>query len=216
MFPGSPSRPCRTRLDGANSSSLACGGAHRQDLPMRIPLAWLTCLALALACALPSCATTAATPPGPPADDVAAIRATIDELYAAFCFDAGREPDWETQRRIYLEGAAFVPPIREDRTTAADNTAQFLADFQGLVSGERFSSTGFHERIIGLRIDAFGGVAHAFVAFEGFLPGDGETLIRGLDSIQLVKSGREWRLVSFTTQYERDGAELPLRFIDAR
>ena len=144
-----------------------------------------------------------------------AIRATLDELYAAFCFDPGAEPDWETQRRIYLEGAVFVPSIRPDRPPAGDDTERFLADFRAFARSESFRDTGFHERIVGTRIEVFGGVAHAFVAFEGFAPGDGETQTVGLDSLQLVFDGERWRLVSFTTQFEREGLPLPARFRDS-
>jgi len=152
-------------------------------------------------------------------DAVAEVRATLDELYAAFCFDAGAEPDWETLRRIFLDGAAFVPPLGADGAgpePAAAGAESFLADFRSYALAEPHRSTGFHERIVGARVDAFGGVAHAFVAFEGFVPGDGRAVTRGLDSIQLVHDGARWRLVSFATRYEDDGLVLPERFLRAR
>jgi hypothetical protein len=141
------------------------------------------------------------------------VRATLEELYAAFCFDAGEEPDWEAQRRIYLEGATFVPPVRPGSARAGDDVEGFLADFRAFAASEPYRSTGFHERIVAARIDVFGGVAHAFVTFEGFLPGEDAAETRGLDSIQLVHDGRRWRLASFATQYEGDGLELPPRFL---
>jgi hypothetical protein len=155
--------------------------------------------------ALSSCRATQ-TLPDSSLDDVAGIRATIEELYTAFCFDAGAEPDWATQRRIYLEGAVFVPPLGKDRAPRVDDTEQFLTDFRAFAITR---AAGFHERILWQEIDVFGGMAHAFVAFEGFIPGDGETLTRGLDSIQFVRDGATWRLVSFTTQYENDELSLP-------
>jgi len=74
-------------------------------------------------------------------------------------------------------------------------------------------STGLHERILNARVDVFGGVAHAFVAFEGFVPGTGEFRSRGLDSIQLLRDRGRWRVVSFTTQYASDASPLPARFL---
>lgn len=152
-------------------------------------------------------------------EDADALRATIDALYAAFCFDPGAEPDWATQRRIYLAGAVFIPPLRADRTpetVGVQDSKRFLADFAEYVASEPYRASGFHERIIGLDVGVFGGVAHAFVAFEGFVPGDGATVTRGLDSLQLVHDGERWRLVSFTTQYEADGLVLPERFRSGR
>ena len=37
-------------------------------------------------------------------------------------------------------------------------------------------------------------------------------MTRGVDGIQLVKDGQHWRLVSFTTQYETDGAQVGEHF----
>ena len=49
-----------------------------------------------------------AVPEGPPAEAEAEVRALITELYTAFGFDGGGEPDWEAQRARYLEGAVFA------------------------------------------------------------------------------------------------------------
>lgn len=136
----------------------------------------------------------------------------LDELYAAFCFDAEAEPDWETQRRLYMEGATFVPPADPERAAVGESTERFLAGFREYATSGEFREHGFHERILDVHVDLFGRIAHAFVAFEGFFPGDGATVTRGVDGIQLVKDGQHWRLVSFTTQYETDGAQVGEHF----
>jgi len=146
--------------------------------------------------------------------EVTALRRTIDALYEAFCFEPGAEPDWEAQRAIYLAGATFVPPSRSDRAPVAQTTEEFLADFREFVRSEPYRLTGFHERIVGMTVDAFGGIAHAFVAFEGFVPGEEAARTRGLDSVQFVREGDAWRLLSFTTQYEGGERVLPGRFFE--
>lgn len=151
--------------------------------------------------------------PGTPASEPVELRQTIEELYDAFCFDAGGEPDWEAQRAIYLDGASFVSPARVGLRPEGVDEASFLSDFREFVLEGPYAQTGFHERIVGLRVDTFGGIAHAFVAFEGFRPGEGETVSRGLDSIQFVRDGGAWRLVSFTTQYEGPDLSMPGRFL---
>ncbi len=148
-----------------------------------------------------------------PADDRRAIRATLDGLYAAFGFDAGGEADWEGIRALCAEGAAFLAPASEGRPPRATGLDGFLADFRAWVASPSVAATGLHERITGVRLDGFGRIAHAFVAFEGYAPGDGRTLTRGLDSLQLVRDGGRWLLVSFTTQYESPELELPVRFV---
>ena len=138
-----------------------------------------------------------------------AIGAVLDELYAAFCFDAGGEPDWDTQRRIYLTGAAFVAPLRPGRMPLGVSTQEFLDEFLSFATSEASAASGFHERIVDTRMTAVGNLAHAFVLFEGFVPGSGEVQSRGLDSLQLVHDGAAWRVVSFTTEYESAAQPLP-------
>ena len=167
-----------------------------------------------LALALVACQT------APPAAEVAAeaaeaveaeVRAAIDELYAAFGFDAGAEPDWATQRARYLEGAVFIAPAREGAPAVAEDTETFLAGFATYVREGPYRETGLHERLLAVRVELFGGIAHAWVAFEGHAPGEDEARTRGLDSLQLVRDAGVWRLASFTTQYEGEGLELPAR-----
>ena len=52
--------------------------------------------------------------------------------------------------------------------------------------------------------------------FEGFVPGDGRTKTRGLDSIQLVLDGERWRVVSLMTQYAGAESPVPARFEGGR
>ena len=136
------------------------------------------------------------------------------ELYDAFGFEAGAEPDWGTQRRLALAGAAFVPSLRPGRVPVATGIDPFFADFRTFVCSEPWSSTGFKERIIGVHIECFGALAHAFVAFEGHVPGEDRAATRGLDSLQLVHDGDGWRVAAFATQFERDDLPLPDRFFN--
>ena len=145
-------------------------------------------------------------------DGLREVHATIEALYLAFCFDAGGEPDWEAMRALFVEGAAFVPPIAPGATPAAGDADAFLSDFARWIETSDVGTTGLHERILRVRVDRFGHIAHAWVAFEGHLPGEADARTRGLDSIQLVLDGERWKVASFTSQYEGRGLLLPTRF----
>ena len=169
----------------------------------RISIALLALLPMSAGCRTTGCV--AAKPVDP------TLIGTIDELYAAFNFDAGEHPDWDVQRRIALPGATFVPSIRADRAPEGTDLDRFLADFEQFVETGPYRETGFHERIVGLHTEQFGGIAQVWVAFEGFVPG-GEVETVGLDFLSLVHDGQDWRLASFTTQYADDSFPLPERF----
>ena len=158
----------------------------------------------------------AAPPNPPPADQVRAIEETIGELYRSFNFDAGGEADWELLRSLTIEGAVFVAPVGEDQSPRAIGTDEFIDGFRAWILTTPQRKNGFHERLVHVRIDVFGKVAHAYVVFEGFVPGDGRTKTRGLDSIQLVLDGVRWRVVSFMTQYAGAESPVPARFEGGR
>ena len=151
-----------------------------------------------------ACRSTPKQPDGPHGD-VAAVAETIERLYTAFCFDPGAEPDWETQRELFLDGAIFVAPIQPGQSPVPMGVEEFVADFRSFATGRVTAATGFHERILDKRIGVFGTLAHAYVRFEGFHPAaPDQPVTRGIDSIQFVRDGAHWRLLSFTTQYDQD------------
>ncbi len=150
-----------------------------------------------------------------PVPEVPRVQPMLVELYRAFSFDPGEQPDWAAMRALFAEGAVFVAPRPHDASEPPqlDGSAAFLADFQRYAASPELQATGLHERIVGLFVDGYGEIAHAFVAFEGFAPKNpDEPLTRGLDSIELVRDGAGWRVAAFASQYEDGEHPLPRRF----
>lgn len=141
-----------------------------------------------------------------------AIRRTLDSLYEAFSFNAGGTPDWAAMRVLFLPGAAFVDPVKPGTPPHAIGADEFLKNFRRWVETTPKGKAGFREKIVAARIDHFGRVAHAYVTFEGYASGKAAVEERGLDSIQLVLDGAQWKVASFTTQYEEPGLAMPARF----
>lgn len=151
-----------------------------------------------------------------PTPELPRVEPMLIELYRAFSFDPGREPDWAAMRALFAEGAVFVAPRPHGASGPArlEDTAAFLAGFQRYATSPELQATGLHERIVGLCVDGYGEIAHAFVAFEGFAPENpGEALTRGLDSIELVRDGAGWHVAAFASQYEDGEHALPHRFL---
>lgn len=185
--------------------------AEPRNISMPVKALWLA--ALTLFSTLSACATmqNGSAAAQPLADEVA-VSTTLDTLYRAFCFDAHAEPDWETQRGLFAEGAAFAAPFGSGDTPRAVNAEQFITDFRKHVQTSPRGKTGYHESIVHAQIQVFGTIAHAFVVFDGFVPGDAPDA-RGVDSIQLVRGPEGWMVASFTTQYESADTPLPKSFL---
>ncbi len=174
------------------------------------PFLSLICALSALLC---SCAVLAPAIQGPPQREQRAVAASIEALYRAFCFDPGGEPDWAAMRELSVDGAVFVAPFRAGEQPHAVGIEPFFADFRAFAASDSVRDTGLHELILRSRIELYGVIAHAFIAFEGFEPRTGKLRTRGLDSLQLLFDRGRWRLLSFTTQYAGPDAPLPERFL---
>lgn len=158
----------------------------------------------------------ATQPPAPTASSAATdipgeLRAAIDSLYRAFCFDAGGEPDWAAQRALFHPDCRFLGPMAPGREPRSEDLEQFLESFRRYATGSERSASGLHERILWIEAFRFGGLAQTAVAFEGHLPGSARAETRGLDTLQWVETPAGWRVVGFASQYERPGLLLPPR-----
>lgn len=145
--------------------------------------------------------------------DRRAVEAMLAELYRAFGFPPGGGADWDAIRALCADGAVFVAPIAAGEPPRAVGIDAFLDDFRSWVATEPVRTTGLEERVLHARIEAFGTIAHAWVAFEGYVPATGERRTRGVDAIGLVRDGARWELVSFATQYESPELAMPARFL---
>jgi hypothetical protein len=158
-------------------------------------------MSLRISILLPLLAACQALQPGPaPLPDE--LKQSVEHLYEAFDFDAGGEADWESLERLFLEEASIVNPFSAGTPAQASSRAAFLRDFQAYVRSESVRATGLHERILAVRGEFRGNIAHTWVEFEGFLPATGERKTRGVDSIQWVLDSQRWRVASFTTHYQ--------------
>ncbi len=88
----------------------------------------------------------------------------------------------------------------------------FFADFREFLAMPGVRQGGFTETIAHRRTDRFGDIAHCYLHFEAKLGGDPRPAAHGLDSIQLVRVGKDWRVASITTEFERPDRRLPARF----
>jgi|LakMenEpi03Aug12_release.lakeMendotaPanAssembly.Ray.scaffolds.fasta_scaffold02455_17 hypothetical protein len=148
---------------------------------------------------VPACRSSQPSQPALPAE----LSAQVEQLYEAFDFDAGGGADWNSLEKLFLEEACIVNPFADGALAQVSSRSEFLREFQAYVRSDSVCSTGLHERILAVRGEFRGNIAHTWVEFEGFLPATGELKTRGVDSIQWVLDSTRWRVAAFTTHYRR-------------
>ena len=152
-----------------------------------------------------------AAPPAARPEDVASIDAILDALYGVISGNAGEARDWDRMRSLFLPGARLIPT----RPTPAGGAAARVMTLEEWIAGADgfFKETGFHEREIGRRVERYGNIAHAFSAYESLhAPGE-PAFARGVNSIQLMKDGGRWWVVTIFWDAEREGNEVPADLI---
>lgn len=163
----------------------------------------------------PTPATAEASSKASEADDAtnAEIEQMLDTLYEAFCFDAKGEADWDGMRAVFADGATFVSPIRDGAPAKGVDADRFVKDFKDWCLTGSIRKTGLYERITHTRVDHFNNVGHAYVTFEGYVPGEEKRRTFGLDCLQLIRDSGQWKVISFTSQYTNDKLPMPERFV---
>lgn len=155
-----------------------------------------------------------AAPPAARAEDVASLDAILDALYAVISGNAGEPRDWDRMRSLFLPGARLIPT----RPTPSGGAAARVMTLEEWIAGAEgyFKQTGFHEREIGRRVEQYGNIAHAFSAYESLHAIGEPAFARGVNSIQLMKDGGRWWVVTIFWDSEREGNPVPEGLIGKR
>jgi hypothetical protein len=146
------------------------------------------------------------------AGDVSSIDAIVAALYDVISGPAGHPRDWDRMRALFVPGGRLIPSVAGERGGA---TARVL-DVDGYIDRVRasFERTGFFEHEIARKTEAFGNIAHLFSTYESRrTPTDAAPFARGINSIQLLKDGDRWWIVTVFWDAERPGNALPPQYL---
>jgi hypothetical protein len=90
----------------------------------------------------------------------------------------------------------------------------FIQDWRDFFRDAELEDRGFTESIAGMKVDRFGGLAHAWVIFEPQVGGQAPArTIRGLDSVELSFDGDRWWVAAITTDFEGPGQTIPTALV---
>lgn len=142
--------------------------------------------------------------------DVQSVDAIMHALYDVISGDPGVARDWDRFRFLFKSDARLIPSRKDDkgnfelRTMIPDEYVQF---FSSRVS------TGFFERELSRKEDAYGTVVHVFSTYETKEKKDGPVTNRGINSIQLFKGKDRYFILNIFWCAESLGFPLPDKYL---
>jgi hypothetical protein len=153
--------------------------------------------------------------------DVGSLDAIVNALYASLSFETGGQPDWARFRGLFDPAALMVridPRLTRahaERSKQADEPAVCISSIDDYIarttaSIENGSLTDFSERELTRSTEVFGDLAAVFSTYERSVA---NVVRRGINSLQLVKDGERWWLISISWADEIEHCTLPSRYL---
>lgn len=145
--------------------------------------------------------------------DVASVDAILEALYDVISGPAGQKRDWNRMRSLFVPHARLMPAVQ--RPTGGAGVAVLSVDDYVTRAGPGLETNGFFEREIHRTVEQYGNILHAFSTYESRRTADlnEKPFARGINSIQLLKDGDRWWVVSIFWDSEREGNQIPAKYL---
>jgi hypothetical protein len=143
--------------------------------------------------------------------DVKSPDAIIAALYDVISGPAGQKREWNRFRSLFVPHARLMP-VRIIGQGA--DVGMLSVDDYVRLAGPGLERGGFFERELNRVTESFGNVTHAFSTYDSRRTAtDEKPFARGINSIQLLKDGERWWIVSVFWDGERPGNDIPSRYL---
>ena len=134
----------------------------------------------------------------------------VRHLYQNVTFPAGKTPDWDYVRTMFLRESVVVMRTGRDQT-ATLSLDGWILDFVNFINDQNIKKTGFEEEVIKTDTMVFGDIAHVLVLYTSFVPGVSKKPREGVDSFHLIKKEGRWWIVSILNEIPTKNRKKPER-----
>jgi hypothetical protein len=145
------------------------------------------------------------------AADVSSVDAILASLYDVISGPAGQPRNWNRFRSLFVADARLIP-TRHNKTGSGADVAIFTPE-QYQERAAPALEKGFFERGIHNTTESFGDIVHVFSTYESRHTKDGEPFQRGINSIQLLKDGHRYWIVTIFWDGETPTTPIPAKYL---
>jgi len=143
-------------------------------------------------------------------NDVKSTDAIVKALYDVISGESKAPRDWNRFRNLFKPESKLIPTRKtetNDFTLKALSPEEYIQIFTSRVT------TGFFERELHNKTEAYGTIAHVFSTYETTEVKGGPVTNRGINSIQLFKDKERYYIVNIFWCAESMGFPLPNQYL---
>lgn len=147
-------------------------------------------------------------------EDVNSLDAIIAAYYASTSGKTGEARDWLRFRSLFHPQARLIPA----RATGDGGAGAFFLspDDYARDNDKYFTKSGFVDHEVARRTELYGNIAQVWSTYETKRSADDtKPYSRGIASIQLLKDGPRWWIVSVFWDYERPDNRVPEKYLQS-
>ena len=155
----------------------------------------------------------AAHPDWPKANpaDVSSVDAVLVALYDVISGPAGHPRDWNRFRSLFIPDARLIPTRHAKSGNDADVVPYTPEQYQERATP--LLDKGFFEHGIHNTTESFGNIVHVFSTYESRHTKDEKPFQRGINSIQLLKDGDRYWIVTILWDGETPATPIPAKYL---
>jgi hypothetical protein len=143
--------------------------------------------------------------------DVSSVDAILGALYDVISGPAGQPRDWNRFRSLFVPDARLIPVRRATTGDGADIAVYSPEQYQERAAAAL--AKGFFERGIHNTTESFGDIVQVFSTYESRRTKDGQPFQRGINSIQLLKDGNRYWVVTIFWDGESPANPIPAKYL---
>jgi hypothetical protein len=143
--------------------------------------------------------------------DIQSVDAILAALYDVISGPAGQPRDWNRFRSLFVPDARLIP-VRRDKTGPGADVLPLTPEQYQQLAGPHLQA-GFFERGIHNTTESFGDMVHVFSTYESRHTKDGAPFQRGINSIQLLKDGNRYWIVTILWDGESPTNPIPAKYL---
>lgn len=142
--------------------------------------------------------------------DLATIDGVMEVLYASISGDKGVERDWDSFRTLFTDDARLIPTGKDQQEMISYRS--WTPEEYITMAGPGLMANGFFEKEIHRETHLYQPIAQVFSTYTSQNTEDGPLIARGINSIQLLWTGEQWKIMTIFWSAESEDRPIPKRF----